>query len=105
MMWPMATPLTDPPPEPISGNIPDAATSSDMPLSQQDLQADDFTRWMSYEVLRRDFNPFSIVNEPTDTSLFDFPFDLNNGQGIDDVAMTMPTPDFVPTSDSPYNWV
>lgn len=100
----MATPPSAP--EPMSGDIPDATASSDMPLLQQDLQADDFTRWMSYEALRTDFNPFTGVNEPADSSIFDFPFDLNNGPGNEDgAAMTISTPGFSSTlSNTNFQW-
>lgn len=97
----MPTPTSAPPPEPIPRSGPGAGTSPDATMYPQDLTPDDFTRWMSYEALRRDFNPFNIMNEPADSLVFEFPFDLNNGPGIEDGAamMTpMPPPDFASSS-------
>lgn len=87
--------------------VPDNTARSAPNFSQQDFSLpDDFTRWMGYEALQTEFNPFGAFNEPGDSSLFGFPFDLNSGDSFieDGNAAGMPPADFPSTSTSDFQW-
>ncbi|EIM86392.1 uncharacterized protein STEHIDRAFT_139311 [Stereum hirsutum FP-91666 SS1] len=102
-VWSMATPPATTAPE----AVPDNTARSAPNFSQQDFSLpDDFTRWMGYEALQTEFNPFGAFNEPGDSSLFGFPFDLNSGDSFieDGNAAGMPPADFPSTSTSDFQW-
>lgn len=92
--------------------IPSDTSQSVPDFTQQNLLLqDDFARWMTYEALQAEFNPFGtlIQSEPADSgsSFFGFPFDLNGGSAgnVDGGAgLGMATNGFPSGSSSDVHW-